>query len=609
MPPLYRRVTVNSDLFGVAATLARLKGGGAAAAKIEAFEAHNHKLLHSGVLAGKLNTAFVQRFAAKDQTWLQIGCLPLGTGEDEKYGPAVWVLAVEPDVSETPCSKIWVRPKQPALDPDVILQIKVLLHDALKGRELVFLYTQRHIVDIAIDELYIKAKLPEPEDEEGGVGANDTVTFINAKPVPDIDHVAVERGQGWLRTAINHGATDIHIEPAEGGGRVRLRRDGVLVESEPYVGAPLMRQIVSWLKVQADVDITEQRRPLDGKLKLARIVRGKTYEVDVRFSSIPTVYGEKVVLRLLDKSKQAEKYQREHGLRGVFPPDDEGRELYTDFAEAMNYGNGIILVTGPTGCGKTTTLNTALRHLLEQHGNTMNIVTVEDPVEYTVPGANQIQTNDMAQMTFANALRAILRQDPDIVLVGEIRDAETANVAVQASLTGHLILSTLHTNDSIGCVERLVDLGVSRFLIGSTVRLFQAQRLIRLLCPGENPPPGVSGCSVQLSEEETMREVQASRLSPYASRFEGKRVWEANKDDRCAYCEAMGYKGRRAVMEVIPMRPPLRAAIQKSLTRDELLSVARDACGLRSMVDCGIDLLLAGKTDIAQVEELELGDG
>lgn len=426
-----------------------------------------------------------------------------------------------------------------------------------------------------------------------------------------------------MRNAINREATDIHIEPVDGGGRVRLRIDGSLVEVESLVRPFLLRQICTWLKVQADVDITEMRKPLDGKMMLARMVEGKRYDVDVRFSSIPTIYGEKVVLRLLDKSKQDERYEKKGGLEGLFPPERAGMQLYEGFVDALSFDNGIVLVTGPTGCGKTTTLNASLRYILEHDYNTSNIVTIEDPVEYTLKGANQIQTNDMAGLTFASALRAILRQDPDIVLVGEIRDEETASVAVQAALTGHLILSTLHTNDAIGCVDRLLDLKVSPFLIGSTVRLFQAQRLVKLLCPwvsGEE-----QGCSIRLSEKATEDKVRHSRLARYIDRFSGKTIRRAN-DAGCAVCgsQSRGYKGRRAVMEVIPMKPELRSAIQTKCPRDEMLKIAKEYCNLRSMVEYGLDLLLAdanrpllsqggreseiSMTDLSEVEDLELGD-
>jgi type II secretory ATPase GspE/PulE/Tfp pilus assembly ATPase PilB-like protein len=614
--PVFRRVTINPVVFGVMATLARKRKANESKAKIKDYEDQHIKLITSSVLAGKIDYAFVQGFMDHQSEWQKAGCLPIGRGVDEDLGDVVWVVAAHEESEKAGPLHAFARGGRASdalsLPPSVVSDVKVLLEeDSLRGRELVFLCTPRNVVDIGIDELFIKGRLVDAENALHDVGFADegTVTLIDAKPVPEIDRAAVERGQGWLRNAINRGATDIHIEPVEGGGRVRVRIDGLLLESEPFVKSSLLRQVISWLKVQADVDITEQRHALDGKMKLKRHVNGKLFEVDVRYSSIPTIYGEKVVLRLLDKSKQADKYTREGGLRGVFPPHEEGSALYAAFVEAQRYSSGIVLVTGPTGCGKTTTLNTSLRYLLEKHGKTLNIVTIEDPVEYTVPGANQIQTNELADMTFANSLRAILRQYPDIVLVGEIRDSETANVAVQASLTGHMILSTLHTNDAIGCIERLIDLGVSRFLIGSTVRLLQAQRLIRLLCPGENPPNNVKGCAVRISEEESMRQILASRLAPYAERFQGRSLLESDTDVGCEWCEGMGYKGRRAVMEVIPMRPALRSAIQKGLTRDELLAVAKAHCGLRSMVECGLDLLLSGMTDISQVEELELGDG
>ncbi len=608
--------------------------------------------------AGKVDYAFIQRFSEHHAGWHKVGCLPLGCGlrkgADGRFGKCVWVLATDPRNKEQDADKgsFWRLSRQKGRDasadraggtvegrtaddvsadgslaPWVVSHVMVWLGDeVLRGSDLVFIFENRAVIEIGLDEFYVKEQLDQQEVKQtakngaGGGKDESAITFIDAKPVPEIDKVAVERAQSWLRNAINRDATDIHIEPVEGGGRVRLRIDGSLVEAEASVRPYLLRQICSWLKVQADVDITEMRRPLDGKMMLARMVDGKRFDVDVRFSSIPTIYGEKVVLRLLDKSKQDERYEKQGGLEGLFPPDRNGKWLYSFFEEALRYDNGIVLVTGPTGCGKTTTLNASLRYILENDHNQSNIVTVEDPVEYTMKGANQVQTNDLAGLTFANALRSILRQDPDIVLVGEIRDEETASVAVQAALTGHLILSTLHTNDAVGCVERLADLKVSPFLVGSTVRLFQAQRLIKLLCPwkSEKEP----GCSVALSKEAARQRILRSRLARYIDRFAGKGIRMANEAG-CPSCgsQSHGYKGRRAVMEVIPMRPELRAAIQAGCPRDELMKLARAHCGLRSMVECGLDLLVEDsesgppesgrvypRTDVPQVEDLEMGD-
>lgn len=617
--PEFIRVTIDPAIFNVTVKLARLSKTREALPKIDEYKQNHAQVIARSVLTGKLDYDFIQGFADHLSMWRQIGCLPVGRGKDEEGRSVVWVLAAVDGVANEHARRFFNVRKQgeegPEVTPGRVGYVRALLEEeTLKGHELVFLCAPREIVDMGLEAFYIIGRLEEITEQESKTEevAVDVVP-IDFKDTPDIERAVVERGLGWLRNAINRSATDIHIEPVEGGGRVRVRIDGLLVETDSFVKSSVLRQVITWLKVQGDVDIAEQRRPLDGKMKLVRMVDNQRYEVDVRYSSIPTIYGEKVVLRLLDKSKQADKYLNKGRLRGVFPGDDigdAGEELYNTFVKAVEYDNGIVLVTGPTGCGKTTTLNSSLRYLIDKNGKTKNIITIEDPVEYTVLGANQIQTNDLADLTFASALRSILRQDPDIVLVGEIRDDETANVAVQAALTGHLILSTLHTNDAIGCVERLMDLGVSPPLIGSTVRLFQAQRLVRLLCPGESPPPGVtSGCAVRLSEEQTMQKVLSSRLAPYAERFQGRYAWDVNRAGGCEWCEGRGYKGRRAVMEVVPMRAALRAAIQSKVPRDELLAVARAECGLRSMAECGIDFVLAGKIDLPQVEELEMGYG
>lgn len=459
-------------------------------------------------------------------------------------------------------------------------------------------------------ELLYQSQKEAAKKRQGQSGKDDSIDFIiDDSRKSASDQFVLEAAKKWLLSAINMDASDVHIEPGAHFGCVRLRVDNDLMEIQNDLPLSLYKNMVSWFKNRAGADIMKQNVPLDGKIKLLRKVGGHDSEIDIRFSSIPTVFGEKLVLRLLDKSKGVQQYAGKEALRKVFPQSRSGVGLYHAFVDAVTYNNGIVLVTGPTGCGKTTTLNTVLQHLLAEHGRKKNIVTIEDPVEYTVCGASQVQVNEVTGLTFATALRSILRQDPDIILVGEIRDKETANIAVQASLTGHLILTTLHTNDALGCVPRLKDMGVSPVLIGSTVRMFQAQRLVRRLCiDDDDGEKKIKGCARLQSEDATMERVRHSRLKPYAELFKGMQAWERS-DSGCPACNNKSFRGRAAAMELIPMSFELQDAIQKDLPRSEMIRIARSVCGLRSMVECGIDMIGAGLTSISQVEELEVGDG
>lgn len=600
-------ISLNPAMFRVVSAIAKAtKDKTNGEAGFVKYKEQYQSLLENSSLSKRINYAFIQQFSHHVEAWQKHACFPVGAGvELTEHGSkdVVWMLVAEDELDkhENKAQQVWKSQHAGELSvPASLLRaVRVLLGEHYHRHELVYLATSRSNVNLGLDCFYTRTLLDDFIQADHANTDEPSIVFIDAKPTPELDKAAVERGQGWLRDAINLDATDIHIEPKEGGGRVRVRIDGLLEETEPFVPNSVLRQVVSWIKVQADVDITDQRRALDGKMKLARTMRGKRFEIDVRYSSIPTIHGEKVVLRLLDKSKQEERFQKGK-LQGIFPAGVLGNALYQKFEQSIRFDNGIVLVTGPTGCGKTTTLNTSLRHLLDLHENRLNIVTIEDPVEYTIVGANQVQTNDLAGMTFANSLRSILRQDPDIVLVGEIRDAETASVAVQSALTGHLILTTLHTNDAVGCIERLSDFGISRFLIASTVRLFQAQRLIRLLCPT---------CSQELSIEEALLEVKASRLEPYYNRFIDRsfRKPKSIKSRVCENCADKGYKGRQTVMEVMPMSPQLRVAIQNNCIRDDLLDVAKNTCDYHPMLDCGINLLLDGLTGLSEVEDLIVG--
>ena len=341
---------------------------------------------------------------------------------------------------------------------------------------------------------------------------------------------------GILAEGARLGASDVHIEPFESALRVRLRVDGVMREaaSLPSRIAPLL---VSRVKVMARLDIAEKRIPQDGRISVSLGAR----QLDVRVSTLPARGGERVVLRLLDKD------QGTLPLAGLGMPSP----VLDAFGRALRLPNGIVLVTGPTGSGKTTTLYAGLSVL---NDGTRNVLTVEDPVEYAVDGVGQTQVNTKVGMTFAAGLRAILRQDPDVVMVGEVRDPETARIAVQASLTGHLVLSTVHTNDAIGAITRLRDMGVEPFLLASTLRLVLAQRLVRRLCPRCRVP----------------RDADAASRALMGPGFTGT----LHAAPGCAHCHHTGYAGRLGVYEAVWIDDALRRLIGEDASEERLAQAA-----------------------------------
>jgi general secretion pathway protein E len=358
-------------------------------------------------------------------------------------------------------------------------------------------------------------------------------------------------------------ASDIHIETFEDRLSVRYRIDGVLAEvlSPKRMLAPLL---VSRLKVMAKLDIAEKRIPQDGRIS----VRIAGHAIDIRMSTIPSAHGERVVLRLLDKQAgQLELTQLKMN-----------QQVHEGYRTALARPHGIILVTGPTGSGKTTTLYAGLSSINQ---TSRNILTIEDPVEYMLPGVGQTQVNPKVDMTFARGLRAILRQDPDVVMVGEIRDLETAEIAVQASLTGHLVLSTLHTNTAIGAVTRLQDMGVEPFLLSSSLVGVMAQRLVRLLCMDCREPAEASG-----------RERELLGLTG----DEPAQIYHAKG---CAKCNMTGYRGRTGIYELIEVDEALRTAIHEGQGEQAMLSVARkNYPGIQ--VD-GQRRILGGETTLEEV--------
>lgn len=366
-----------------------------------------------------------------------------------------------------------------------------------------------------------------------------------------------------LTEAIRENASDIHVETYERRLSVRLRVDGVLREIvQPRRElAPLL---VSRIKVMAKLDIAEKRVPQDGRISLR--IAGR--EVDVRVSTMPSSNGERVVLRLLDK--QAGRLNL--ALLGMAARDHRVMQ------ELIQKPHGIILVTGPTGSGKTTTLYAALTELNDK---TRNILTVEDPIEYQLDGVGQTQVNNKVEMTFARGLRAILRQDPDVVMVGEIRDLETAEIAVQASLTGHLVLSTLHTNSAVGAVTRLHDMGIEPFLLSSSLLGVLAQRLVRVLCPDCREPRPADASECQLLGAD-------SRKPPIIYHARG-----------CATCNQLGYRGRTGIYEVIAVDEELRRLIHSNVSEQELESHARKSSP--SIRADGMRKVLEGATTLEEV--------
>jgi general secretion pathway protein E len=370
-----------------------------------------------------------------------------------------------------------------------------------------------------------------------------------------------------LAEAIRENASDVHIETFEKELVVRFRVDGVMREvvKPKRQLAPLL---VSRIKVMARLDIAEKRIPQDGRISLR--VGGR--EVDVRVSTLPSSNGERVVMRLLDK--QGNRLRLEN--LGMDP------KTLTRLRDVVNKPHGIFLVTGPTGSGKTTTLYSSLAELSTA---TINILTVEDPIEYNLSGIGQTQVNTKADMTFARGLRAILRQDPDVVMVGEIRDLETAEIAVQASLTGHLVMSTLHTNTAVGALTRLVDMGVEPFLLSSSLVGVLAQRLVRVLCP----------------ECKTFRPANGGELE--FLRVTDARVYESNG---CDLCQHSGYRGRTGIYELITIDDTLRQLIHDRVSEHEMAGYARRRSpGIR---DDGRDKILDGTTTVQEVLRVTLED-
>jgi type IV pilus assembly protein PilB len=380
------------------------------------------------------------------------------------------------------------------------------------------------------------------------------------------DAPIVKLVDSFIAQAINRRASDIHLEPYESDFRVRYRIDGVLYE----VASPpknLQGAIISRLKILSQLDIAERRLPQDGRFRMK--IKDKT--IDLRLSTLPTIFGEKVVMRLLDKGNLALDL-KDLGFQG---------EILEQFEKAINSPYGMVVVTGPTGSGKTTTLYSALSKV---NSPGKNIITVEDPVEYRIHGINQVQVQPKIGLTFAAGLRSILRQDPDIVMVGEVRDLETAEIAIRAALTGHLVFTTLHTNDAVGTLARLTDMGVEPFLVSSAVNLVIAQRLVRKICPD---------CKKEYAPSPELVKLVKEKFPDKETKF--------YKGIGCKNCSNSGYRGRIGVYEVLTITDEIRNMIIARKTPDEIEQIAKTH-GFLSLSECGLLKVIQGVTSLEEAK-------
>ena len=428
---------------------------------------------------------------------------------------------------------------------------------------------------VALERLYIELEEDLAEDEGGvGLAGNDSEFVEHLKDLAT-EAPVIRLVNQVIARVIDLRASDIHIEPFESGLHIRYRIDGVIQEGD-VIDASLAAAVTSRIKLLAHLDIAERRLPQDGRIKN----RVKGHELDLRVSTLPTVHGESVVMRVLDRASI------QLNLEDMgFSPDTLSR-----YRALIERPHGILLVTGPTGSGKTTTLYASLAKL---DAKALKIVTVEDPVEYQLEGVNQVQVQSQIGMTFANALRSILRQDPDIIMVGEMRDTETAQIAVQSALTGHLVMSTLHTNTATGAVIRLEDMGVERYLITSSVNGVLSQRLIRCLCPHCK-----EGATLPA---ETMVRSGLERFMPAGSRL-------VHVARGCSHCKQSGYLGRTSVHELFVMDDAAHQAILSGADSTTLQNVARKN-GMLTLYEDGLRKVAAGVTSLDEVMRVTQDQG
>ncbi len=387
----------------------------------------------------------------------------------------------------------------------------------------------------------------------------------------DDDSPVIKTVNQIITQAVQIGASDVHIDPQEDSLRIRFRVDGVM-RTERTLPIHMQSVIIARVKIMANMNVSERRLPQDGRLELDIEFR----KVDIRISTLPTIHGEKVVMRILDLSNALTQLEKlalsEHNL-----------EL---LEKAINGANGVVLITGPTGSGKTTTLYSALSRL---NNDDVNIITVEDPVEYQMTGINQVQVNQVSGLTFARGLRSILRQDPNIVMIGEIRDVETAEIAIRAAMTGHLVLSTLHTNNAVNSVTRLIDMGVEPFLVSSAVNCIVAQRLVRKVC---------TSCSTSYIP----LDIEKKLLEDH-----GFDTATLRKGQGCGDCGRTGYKGRLAIHEVLVLDDTFRAMVLQKRADSEYKAYAA-ANGLIPILHDGLAKVVSGKTTVSEIFRVTTND-
>jgi type IV pilus assembly protein PilB len=416
-----------------------------------------------------------------------------------------------------------------------------------------------------LDEIELNTDVQAEEEGQKELSLEDLSKEAQDSPI-------VKAVNAIIAEAVNLGASDIHIEPMEKELKIRFRVDGILKTYKTWT-VNVKDAIDARIKIMSRLDISEKRLPQDGRIRVR--IGGRNY--DLRVSTLPTVYGEKIVMRIQD----AESYLNVKLEDLGFEEDD-----LKLVREAIYSPWGMVLVTGPTGSGKTTTLYSAL---MERNTDDVNIMTAEDPVEVSIPGINQVHVKEEIGLTFATALRSFLRQDPDIILVGEIRDRETAEIAVKAALTGHLVFSTLHTNDAPSTITRLVDIGVDKFLVSTAVHTIIAQRLVRKLCNNCKQPANYA--------PEVLKTFGFSDEDIQTGQF------FVHNPKGCDKCNRTGYKGRTAVHEILKLDENIIKAINEGKTADELREIAIKA-GMRTLYKDGLIKMKKGITDIAEIERV-----
>ncbi len=410
---------------------------------------------------------------------------------------------------------------------------------------------------LGVESLELLSEEEEEEEEEESVSA--LAAQVDSGPV-------VEFVNYLLKKSVEEGASDLHIEPYEKDVRVRMRLDGILHDTTPPPWR-LHKAVLSRLKVMSNLKIQEKRKPQDGRFE-ARI-NGR--RIDFRISTVPTIFGEKVALRILD-SESIEFDLAKLGFE---------EKALKDTMNSIHKPHGIVLVTGPTGSGKTTTLYSILKEI---NTITTNITTAEDPVEYTLFGVNQVQVREEIGLTFTDALKSFLRQDPDIIMVGEIRDKDTTDIAIRAALTGHLVLSTVHTNSAASTITRLVNMGLAAYLLASTLEIIISQRLVKKICSHCKTP-------YEITDEEILK----MGLSPDI--FRDNEIFHGIG---CDYCKSTGYKGRIGLFEALPLSPNIRRLIIDESTSDEIEKQAKEE-GMETLRDVGISKVIKGLTTIEEI--------